>query len=317
MSSGETTFDTVIIGGGPGGMAAALWCADLEIDAVLIERETEFGGQLLRTYNPITNYPGVDAPNGRHLSDLFNAQIERTPSIKRLGEEVVSLENGGRTVVMADGARLTAKSIIIATGTRRRVLNVAGETEFRGRGVLDSGTKEKAFAAGKNAVVVGGGDAAFENALILAEVAARVLLIHRSDRFTARREFVERVLEHHLITVLENSVVSGIFGGDLVERVSIKDLVSGETLDYRTDAIVVRIGVEPNSGFVRKTLDTDPQGYILIDSSCETSLADVFAVGDVASPLAPTISGAAGQAATAAKVIASRIRRANIDQVKA
>lgn len=308
MSTAETTFDTVIIGGGPGGMAAAIWCADLHLSAVLIERETEFGGQLLRTYNSVTNYPGVDAPNGRHLRDLFNAQIERTPAIKRLSEEAVSLEAGGRIVLLADGMRLSAASVIIATGTRRRTLNVVGETEFRGRGILDSGTKEKAFAAGKNAVVVGGGDAAFENALILADVAARVLLIHRSDRFTARREFVDRVTEHPSITVLENSVVTGIFGGDAVERVAVKDLISGETLDYRAEAIVVRAGVEPNSGFVRGLLDMDGRGYIKVNSLCETSLPNVFAVGDVASPLAPTISGAAGHAATAAKVIADRFR---------
>lgn len=309
MGNGETTFDTVIIGGGPGGMAAAIWCADLELGSVLIEREPEFGGQLLRTYNPITNYPGIDAPHGRHLRDLFGTQIERTHSIKRLSTEAARFEDSGRTVVLTDDTRLTARSIIIATGTRRRTLNVVGEAEFRGRGVLDSGTKEKAFATGKSAVVVGGGDAAFENALILADVAARVLLIHRSDRFTARREFVDRVSEHPSITVLENSVVTGIFGGDSVEFVAVKDLVSGETVEYRAEAIVVRAGVEPNSGFVRDTLDSDGHGYILINSQCETSLPGIFAVGDVASPLAPTISGAAGQAATAAKVIASRLRR--------
>ena len=289
-------------------MAASLWCAELGLTSIILERRPELGGQLLQTHNQIANYPGVDAANGRGLRDIFNAQIDGNSTVKKLGIEATALLDNGAVVQLSSGEKLAARAVIIATGVRRRRLNVAGEIEFIGRGVLQSGVNESDSARGKTVVVVGGGDAALENALILAAVAKRVFLIHRSNRFSARAEFIERVSKNGTIEVLCDSVVTAIVGDRAVGNVQISNNVTGQISDLETDAIIVRIGFEPNSEMVRGVLNTDSHGYIHVDPSCETSLTNVFAIGDVANPLAPTISTAVGQAAIAVKVIAQRLR---------
>jgi len=308
MSSESNDLDTLIIGGGPAGMASALWCADLGIRSLVLEREREFGGQLLRTHNPITNYPGIESPNGRVLRDHFEAQLKRNNMERRIGAEVIRVSADGRTISLATGEELSARSSIIATGTRRRMLNIPGEIEFRGHGVLESGAGERIKATGKRVVVVGGGDAAFENALILAEVAQSVLLVHRSDTFAARDDFVEKVNKSKSIEILTGSELTEIIGDDEVNEVLIRNRLTSDVTRSPAETVVVRIGFEPNSRLWQGLLATDAAGYITTDRTCETTLSGVYAVGDVANPIAPTISGAVGHAATAVKAIEYRLR---------
>jgi len=210
-----------------------------------------------------------------------------------------------RSIVLEDGRHLTARAIIIATGVRRRKLDVPGEDEFCGRGILDSGATAKNEVAGKTVVIVGGGDAALENALMLGETAKRVTVVHRRDEFTARRDFVDRARQNLKIEFVLNSNVAAITRNQNVEGVEICDVRSGATSHLATDTLLIRIGVVPNTEVFQGQLELDKSGYIVADPNCATSLPHAYAAGDVANPRSPTISTAAGTAATAAKHIFS------------
>lgn len=299
--------DVIIIGAGPAGLSAALWCDELGLDTLVVERGAEVGGQLLRVYNPIENYLGVCARDGRELRDLFAAQVEDKEFDLWTEAEVESVDVRARRVRLLSGEELRALALVLATGVRRRRLGVEGEEEFRGRGVLESGRLERDAAAGEDVVVVGGGDAAAENALMLAEVCPTVTLVHRGKSLRARTEFVERIRGEHRITVFNESTLVRILGGERVEAVEISRAGAIKPFRMAARGVLVRVGVEPNSELFRGQLQTDERGYVVVTGEQETSAEMVFAVGDVSNPLAPTISGAAGAGATAAKVIASRL----------
>ncbi len=301
----EIAYDVVIVGGGVAGLTAALWCDELGLSALVLEEKKELGGQLLWVYNEIKNYPGREAKNGRELRDAFLEQIEKRRFKLLLEAQIAEIDLEKKEILLAGGTRFFARAIVIATGVRRRRLNVAGEAEFTNRGIIESGKKDAAAVKGKNILIVGGGDAAFENALILSETAARVTLAHRRREFSARLEFTEKVKNHPKITVLTETAVTRIAGGERVERVELENSANGETQILAIDAILLRIGVAPNTEKFRGKVELDENGYLEVNRNGETNVKGVFAAGDVANPLSPTLSSAAGMGATAAKAIFS------------
>ncbi|HVF55076.1 MAG TPA: NAD(P)/FAD-dependent oxidoreductase [Pyrinomonadaceae bacterium] len=302
--------DVIIIGGGPAGLSAALWCDELGLETLVLEAAEETGGQLLRVYNPIGNYLGLEASDGRELRDLFARQLADREFDVWTNARIESVDLRAKQVGLQSGERLQSIAIIIATGVRRRSLGVPGEVEFAGRGVMESGARDRDFFAGEDVCVVGGGDAAAENALLLAEVCPTVTLVHRGKQLRARSEFVERLKGEHCITVFKEATLRSILGRDKVEAVEI--LRDGAIKPFRmaVRGVLIRVGVEPNSELFRDQLHSDERGYVVTSGEHETSVENVFAVGDISNPLAPTISGATGAGATAAKVIASRLGRA-------
>jgi thioredoxin reductase (NADPH) len=183
---------------------------------------------------------------------------------------------------------------------------VPGEKELAGKGMIESATRDRALFAGQDVCVVGGGDAAVENALLLSHDCPTVTLVHRRKKLRARREFTEQLQTVHCITVFTDAVVTRIMGEDQVEAVEIKRKQALKPFQLAVRGVLIRIGVEPNTGLFGEQLETDAGGYVVVNSQQETSVPMVFAVGDVSNPVAPTISGATGAGATAAKVIASR-----------
>ncbi len=307
MVEKTTEFDVIIAGGGPAGLSALLWCADLGLNAILLEKESEFGGQLLLTHNAIQNYLGVETANGRELRDIFLRQIENTKLKRLTGAEIIEADLAQKTLTLANGAKYSGRTIIIATGVRRRKLMVPGEDEFRGHGILESGAKDKNEVAGKTVVIVGGGDAALENALILNETARKIFVVHRRSEFAARKEFLLTARKSENIEFCSDTQITKILGSDMVEGVELKHLTSGSLSRLETDAVLIRIGVEPNTEIFRGQIELNPAGYITIDATCATSLHRVYAVGDVANHTAPTISTAAGHGSSAVKAIFSEI----------
>lgn len=299
--------DVIIIGAGPAGLSAALWCDELGLDTLVVEQGAEVGGQLLRVYNPIENYLGVRVSNGRELRDLFAAQVEDREFDLWTEAEIESVELKAKRVRLRSGEELQAIALVVATGVRRRRLNVPGEAEFEGRGVLESGRLDRDQVAGEDVLVVGGGDAACENALLLAETCATVTLAHRGRGLRARPEFAERIKSDHRITVFNETTLRAILGGERVESVELLRAGALKPMRMAVRGVLVRVGVEPNTELFRGQLHTDEGGYVVVTGEQETSAEMVFAVGDVSNPLAPTVSGAAGAGATAAKVIASRL----------
>jgi len=302
------SFEVIIIGAGAAGLSAALWCRELGLGALTFERATETGGQLWRVYNSIGNHLGARrAANGRELRDVFAAQIEAAQVEVRTNAAVARVALRAKRVVLQSGEEFAARSLILATGVRRKRLNIAGEREFVGRGVLESGKLDGEKFAGQSVCVIGGGDAALENALILSEVCERIVLAHRGTEFRARDEFIERVNAHPRIKIIMSAQIQRINGADKVEAVEMQ-MASGEKSLVKVEGVLVRIGVEANTELFREQLNLDAGGYIIVTNEQETSVEDVFAIGDVSNPRAPTVSGAIGAGATAAKVIRSRIK---------
>jgi thioredoxin reductase (NADPH) len=296
-------YDVIIIGGGAAGISAALWCDELRLKTLLLEAGSELGGQLLRIYNPIKNHLGIETENGRELRDIFIKQIENYRFDVRLQSEIVDVDLKSKTVTLSGGEVFRARILIVATGVRRRKLNVEGEEKFVGRGIIESGKRDADSVKNKKVCVIGGGDAAFENALILAETALEVTLIHRGRSFRARPEFVEQAENNRKISILTETILQKISGGEQVEAIELKDLNTKEKFTVNVQAIIFRAGVEPNTEFLRGRVALDDNGYIKINQNCETNVRGVLAVGDVANPLAPTVSSAVGMGATAAKTI--------------
>lgn len=303
--------DVLIIGAGPAGLSAALWCDELGLDTLLLEQGAEIGGQLLYVYNPVGNYLGVSAANGRELRDLFAGQLEGGEFDLWTEVEIESADLRARRIALRSGEQLQAISIIIATGVRRRRLGIPGEAELTGRGVVESATRDRELLAGKDVCVIGGGDAAAENALLLAEVCPTVTVVHRGKSMRARREFTERLGADHRVTVFTEAVVRRIIGEEKVEAVEILRDGAIKPFQMAVGGVLVRVGVEPNTELFREQVHMDERGYIIVTGEQETSIGNVFAIGDVSNPLAPTISGATGAGATAAKIIASRLSQGN------
>ena len=297
------SFDVIIIGGGAAGLSAALWCDELELSALLLEKETQLGGQLLWTYNAIKNHLGSEAENGFEMRDAFIRQIENRSFSVRLQGEAARLNLADKKIWLDSGESFSARALIIATGVRRKKLGVEGEDKFKDKGILTSGKRDQNLIKDKRVVIIGGGDAALENALILAETASEVKVVHRRNNFRARAEFIEAARANPKVEFLTESIVKRITGNEQIEAVEVEDLQSGKNYLLPAGAVLIRIGVEPNTKFLRGKLDLDRNGYIKINSDCETGVKSVFAVGDVANPNAPTISSAVGMAATAVKNI--------------
>jgi thioredoxin reductase (NADPH) len=299
--------DVIIIGAGPAGLAAAFWCDELGLDTLVLESGSAAGGQLSQIHNPIENYLGRSAANGQELLDHFTERLADAEFDLWTNVEIEHVDLKTKQVKLVSGEALKAISLIIATGVRRRKLGIPGEDEFAGRGLIESGARDAQLFAGRDVCVIGGGDAAAENALLLAEVCPTVTLVHRGKQLSARRQFKERLQGNHCLTVFKEAVVQRIIGDEKIEAVEIRRQGAIKPFQMAVGGVLIRIGVEPNTELFSGQLPLDDRGYIITARDHETSVPNVFAVGDVANPLAPTISGACGAGATAAKVIAARL----------
>ncbi|MEZ5307300.1 MAG: NAD(P)/FAD-dependent oxidoreductase [Pyrinomonadaceae bacterium] len=305
----EQKTDVLIAGAGPAGLAAAIWCHDLGIDFRIFEKAQRPGGQLAIIHNRIANYPGFIADNGevvlkKFLTHAESLQIEIEPSIG-----IASVDGISRIATLSTGDTVRFRFLVMATGVSRRRLGVPGESEFLGKGILLSGKKEALNAAGKRVVVVGGGDAACENALILAEHADSVTLLVRSERLRARGEFTEEIAKRENIVVNYATRVKEFGGDGILEWIQL-DGKDNSGVRLQTDFAIVRIGVEPNSAVRGCEAKKDSAGYLEVDCHGRTSCDWLFAIGDVANPVSPTISTAAGTASSAIKAISLEIRDA-------
>ena len=291
----------VVVGAGVAGMSAALWCVSLGLGVVLVEARERHGGQLHEIPLPVENLPGHTPVMGAALAERLRSQLIDAGVDVRVHARA-ELDPRSLTVRLGDGEVLTPSAVVLATGVRRRRLGVPGERALVGRGVHHNIGPDPRAYAGQHVVVVGGGDDAFEHALMVAPHAASVTLVHRSDRFSARDAFLAPVRADARVALRTFAEVEAIEGAARVEAVRVRTREGCERL--RADMVFVCVGPEPASeGF---GVATDARGYVRVDRLQHTSRAGVFAVGDVCCPEAPTIATAMGHGATAAKVIAAR-----------
>lgn len=295
-------IDIAIIGGGPAGLAAALYAARGRAKTVVFERGIP-GGQIVTT-DWVENYPGFPAGvSGQELGDLLTKQAETHGAIIRSFAPVESItqENDGMFVLTSEGEEFAAYSVIVATGAVPRKLGIAGEAEFTGRGVSWCATCDGALFRDKIVAVVGGGDAAVEEAMFLTKFASRVHLIHRRDEFRATRCIQERCranpkVEEHLSRVpVEVVGKDGKVAGLRLES------TTGEPEEYlELDGVFIFVGVHPMNELVTGLVDMSANGYITIDHDGRTSVAGLFAAGDITEGELKQVITAAAKGASAA-----------------
>jgi len=274
-------YDVAIIGGGPAGLAAGLYASRSRMSAAIVEK-SKWGGQASTT-EELENYPGsIEMPTGPKLMERMKDQA------KAFGTELIKDEVTGfditdkiKIVKLGNGKNISAKSIIIATGAQPMLLGVQGEMELRGKGVSYCATCDADFFTELEVVVVGGGDAAVEEALYLTRFAEKVTIVHRRDEFRAAKSIVEKATSNDKIDIIWNTVVEEIYGDGIVEGIKLKNVKTGEVKDFRTDGVFIFVGTRPISELSRGIVEMDQKGYIKTDEEMKTSVDGIFAAGDV------------------------------------
>jgi len=303
-----TNFEVIILGGGPAGMSALIWCHSLALRSVLLEKAPELGGQMLLMYHRILNYPGLPGLTGIEMRDQFVAHLNELQSDYRAGCNIEEVNLRERRV-LCNGEWLQSKAIIIATGARKRKLGIPGEDRFAIQGGISySATRDHSLYAGKRVCVIGGGDSAVQNSLILSRICPQVTLIHRSDRFRARTEWFAEAQAAPNITILTHAEPKAIEGAGRVERIVLEDVRTHEVKAIETEGVFIRVGIAPNSELFHGQVEMDDAGYIKTDQRQQTLLEWVYAAGDVCHPACFSVATAVGHGAIAAKEIAERFR---------
>ena len=296
----KADYDLVIIGGGPAGLTAGIYASRARLNVLLLEKAAP-GGQVLVS-DWIENYPGF--PIGSSGYDLVTKMVEQA---KRFGlnietSEVLSLDlSEAVKKIELNDKTITTLSIIIATGASPKKLGVPGEDMFIGKGVSFCATCDGPFFKEHVVAAVGGGDTAVQESIYLTKFAKKVYLIHRRDELRATKILQERAMENDKIEFVWDSVVTGIGGGlTNVEKISVKNVKTGEEKEIPVSGCFVWVGTFPNTSFLKDTLKVDENGFIIAGQNMETSVPGVFAVGDVRNTPLRQIVTAVGDAAIAA-----------------
>ena len=274
------TEQVIIIGSGPAGLTAALYTARAQLEPLVFVGDT-LGGQVAIS-SEIENYPGFpEGLTGPELGQLFQKQAERFGA--RLEYDTITgLDLSVRPFkVTAYGGEREAHALIIATGSSPRKLGVPGEEEFVGRGVSYCATCDGFFYTGREIALVGGGDAAVEEAMFLTRFAARVYQVHRRDRLRADRYMQERAFRNEKIEFVWDTVVDEIVGHQVVSGVRLRNVKTGEERLHPVEGVFVAIGHTPNTKFLGGQVTLDEKGYILTDDRQRTNVPGVYAAGDV------------------------------------
>lgn len=293
-------YDLAIIGGGPGGLSAAIYAQRAALKTVLIEKGVP-GGQLNQS-DAIENYPGFENISGSELSMKF-AQHARVYGIEELNDEATVIEPGLElhTVRTAGGRVIQTHAVILAPGGTPRKLDIPGEDEYYGKGVSFCAVCDGFFFRGKNIVVVGGGDTACEEALYLAKLAAKVYLVHRRDALRASMILQQRVEQECKIEVLWNTIVTEIKANtDGVNATTMQDTLNGQKRDLPIDGVFIFIGFEPNNQLVPAGIRTSPEGFVITNDQCATNIDGIYVVGDLREKYARQIVLAAADGCLAA-----------------
>jgi thioredoxin reductase (NADPH) len=293
-------YDLTIVGGGPGGLSAAIYAMRAAMKTVLVEKAAP-GGQI-NLSNEVENYPGFEHIGGAELS-MKLAEHARSYDLEEINDDVTAVEPGlaHHTVRLADGRILETHAVILATGGSPRKLGIPGEEDYYGQGVSYCAVCDGFFFRGKEVVVVGGGDSACEEALYLAKLASKVYLVHRRDALRASMILQQRVQADCNIEILWNSVLTEIKAGDQgVNAVTLQDTRTQALRDMPIDGVFVFIGFVPNNQLVPAGIRLSSEGFVMTDEKCETNIPGIFAVGDLRERYARQIVLAAGDGCLAA-----------------
>ena len=285
-------FDTVILGGGPAGLSAGIYASRGAISTAIVDINM-FGGQP-SNYLELENYPGFSVVGGYDLMEKFEEHADKfgVQKFPMMEIEKIDLKSNPKVILTKD-TEFRAKSVIIATGAQPMNLGVPGEKEFVGRGVSYCAVCDGAFYREKTVAVVGGGNAAVEEAMYLTKFADKVYVIHRRDELRADKIVQERAFKNEKIEFIWDSVVKEILGDDLVHTAVLENVKTKEIKKLPVDGVFPYIGITPNVEKISGQLEQDAGGFIMTDETMKTSLDGVYAVGDVRhTPLRQVITAA-------------------------
>jgi thioredoxin reductase (NADPH) len=296
----DETYEVIIVGGGPAGLAAGLYSKRAALKTVLFEKGAP-GGQIAISKD-VENYPGLEGITGFDLAEKMVRHAESF-GLNIVREEVAEIKTGSdlHSVRLAGGARFRTMALILAAGGSVRKLRVPGEAEYLGSGVSYCATCDGFFFRNKTVVVVGGGDSAVEEALYLTKITKKVYLVHRRNALRASKILEDRLMADPKIEVIWNTVITEIKGDDgTVNAVSFENTGSGEKGQLQTDGVFIYIGYEPNNQLIPPEVRMNEQGFVITDDRCATNVPGIFAVGDLRQKFANQIVIAAADGCIAA-----------------
>lgn len=292
-------YDMIVVGGGPGGYTAALYAARAGLDTLVLEKLSA-GGQMALT-EEIDNYPGFEEGiDGFTLAEKMQRQAERFGARSEYAQvEHMDLTAAPKVLETSEGT-FYARTVVLATGANPRELGVEGEAALVGRGVAYCATCDGMRYKGKTVVVVGGGNSAVEDALLLSRIAQKVILVHRRDTLRATKVYHKPLEAAENIEFCWNSTVAELVHGDQLTGVRLKDVHTGEETLVPCDAVFVSVGRKPATELVKGQLELDKSGYVVADETTKTNLPGVYAVGDVRTKVLRQVVTAVADGAVAA-----------------
>lgn len=274
-------YDIIIIGAGPGGLTAGIYAGRQGTKNLIIDRD--LAGGIGREVPLMENYPGFDNISGLELVEKMKAQAIKNCDLKEMEEvtEIKKTDEKYQFTVKTNKDTYKSKTIILATGSSHRPLNVKGEEEFKGKGVSYCATCDGFFFTGRDVIMIGGGNSALQEALYLKNLGANVTVVHRRDEFRAQKRLQDQIMEAEIPTIL-NATVEEIKGDMLVESVILKDTQTGELRELPTNGIFVSVGYIPHTELANQLdVNLDESGHIIIDKKQKTNVDHVYAIGDV------------------------------------
>jgi thioredoxin reductase (NADPH) len=293
-SNGDPIWDVLIIGGGPAGLAAALYSARAMRSTLVLEREMP-GGQIATT-SEVEDYPGIEMTTGPELSLMMMQHAQKFGAEVSIGDEIVEVDfnKSPKEVRTSEGKMIRGKAVIIATGAAPRTLGVPGEDALRGQGVSYCAVCDGPFFRDRHVAVVGGGDAAFDEGLYLTKYASKVTIIHRRDEFRAQKLLIDRAKNNSKIEFLTSTVVEKVNGEGGVASVTVRNLKSGEVYELPLGGLFIYVGNIPNTGMFGDGIQVDENGFIQVDETMATGCPGVYVAGDVRkNPLKQVVTAAA------------------------
>ena len=312
-------YDCIIVGAGPAGLAAALYTARDRMKTLILEKLMP-GGQINNT-DRIENYPGIERVDGPGLIEQMQKQVLNFGAEIKNSSEVTGLEKlkDGNIAVHCDKDKFVTRAVILTPGSDYRKLGVPGEDEFRsaGAGVSYCGTCDAPFFKGKQVVAVGGGNTAVQEVLHLAKFAAKVTMIHRRDEFRAAKVLVEELLQkagepNSNLIIKYDTVATAIQGEGKVQSVKLKNVKTNKEEDYTCDGVFIFIGMVPNTGFLKGSVELTENGFIKCDCAyLRTSMPGVFVAGDCRIGAAMQLATAVGDGVVAAMMLKQYFRDPN------
>ncbi len=277
----EKVYDVVIVGAGPAGLTAAIYALRAGLDTLLLEKSFTSGGQTASTYE-IDNYPGLPGISGEEFGQKIRSHADQLGLVsERAQVKGISVDENGIKTLKTRKKEYAARTVIVASGARHRLLGAKGEEEFSGMGVSYCATCDGAFYKEQTVAVIGGGNVAVEDAIFLARICRKVYVVHRRDQLRAEEILQKKLSQFSNVEMCWNQVCEKIEGQDQVEKVCLRNTKTGEEREIAVDGVFIAVGIHPNSEAFQGVLDMDESGYIRAGEDGCTNIPGIFAAGDV------------------------------------